>query len=100
MWHLLKQLKINWDDVLKEMSRTGTINRYDPEKDWGTQPIRVHHKMIGIMFPSTNPEFPNELLELIKAGKLNPDQSVKALEPNHRCVSIPFFFLSGNDVVR
>lgn len=71
MWHLLDKLNITFDDIMLEMTRTGIIDRYNPKYDKGTQPIRVQNKMIGIMFQSTNPFFPNELAKLIKEEKLN-----------------------------
>lgn len=50
--------------------KEGIINHYH-ETDFGTQPIRVIHPMLTLMFQLTSTDFFADLLQQIKAGKLN-----------------------------
>jgi|ERR1043165_3035399 hypothetical protein len=76
MWHLLKYLKITKEDWIRATTRTGTINNYKPEYNLGTQPVRVLHQMVVLMFQATNQKFLNEIAELLKVGKLHNELAI------------------------
>lgn len=51
--------------------KNGPINHYNEKIHLGTQPVRVIHHMLIVMFQQTNEGFFNDILEQIKKGKLH-----------------------------
>lgn len=62
--------RINETDIvpLWHFQKEGVINHYNPNIDFGTQPIRVLNHMLGLMFANTHSEFHKELFEEIDKG--------------------------------
>jgi len=63
----LEDLRNSW--VFQEK---GQIDKYNPNSQMGTQPVRVIHNMLVMMFRHSYPDFLAEMKHQVDEGKLNP----------------------------